>query len=194
MSSSGFAADKKTSNLDDYKLKTIDISEVPEWITPIEVKDEVELVKVLEELRNGEYTIDSSIDSPILLKEDALVGPMSVDTKSVNLQAYVSNLLHSQNAYSTVTYDTTNNTIGSVSNLYSDITGYTVGVEYEHNSRHNNISYSSDRKTVTIKTGGHYTYYFLLDGVIKISEENSVITYKYSVASGIHSISRSTFK
>ncbi|KXG74502.1 hypothetical protein [Thermotalea metallivorans] len=193
MGSFSFAADKKDSKLEDYNLRTIEASQVPAGITPIEVKDEAELIEVLDQIKSGEYTFGSTVEETTSLESESVIVPMSLDTKSVDLHAYVSNGLHSQNAYSTVTYNTAYNTIDSVSNLYSDITGYTVGVEYEHKSNFNNVSYSSDRKTATIKTGGHYTYYFLVDGVIKVSEENSVITYKYSVANGIHSISKSTF-
>lgn len=180
-------ADKKRPN-EVIEFRVIDSSELPEGVTPLPVPKGVSLEDALQELRKG--TLGHQVDVSDII-ESMEISPRSLDTESVNLMVYCDCVLYDHNAYSKVTYDVITSEIQSVTNLDSDITGYTLGIGYYHNTTFNDIDYSGDYKTVTIDTGGHFTYYLITeDSQIVLYEENIVFTYSYSVQNGIFNLDR----
>jgi len=179
-----FAQNTNSKLPEKYGLTEIDMDSIPEGVTPIEVNNEAELKALMEELTSNKAEVG------VIEKNKSIIdfGVQSVSEKDQDVVAYIVRGLYQQNLYATVTYDTTTNEIIDVSNIDTDITGYTVGVSYQHRSSFNDVSYSSSGEVVTIESGGHFSYYIIVEGVATLWEVNRGLRFNYSVNDGMYSL------
>ncbi len=183
--SPSFAQNTKISLLEKYGLTEISMDSIPVGVVPYEVNNEDELKVLMEEINS------SIVEVGVLNSDKSLMdfGVRSIPEKDQDVVAYIIRSTYQQNLYATITYDSMTNNIIDVSNIDTDLTGFTVGVSYQHRSSFNDVDYSSNAKVVTIESGGHFAYYIIFEGVATLWEENKGIRFMYSVNDGMYSLS-----
>lgn len=157
--------------------KTIDMSEIPEGVTPVVVNSKEEFEKAKEAFQNEVSTMEQSVSihserkQPICLRS---VRSSSVRYKNFQQGKWISMSKH--NIFGTLKIQ--GNYIKSVHNLKQDWTGLAMGVNYQNHPT-KRISYSliSNRQTAKIIAPWKANHYIFFEGIGHVSSRYGSTTF-----------------
>jgi hypothetical protein len=171
MTSMNVFAENKEIDFTKYNdFKIMEIKNFPKDVVPIEINSEEELEDLISEF--AENNIDIQLNNRIQPTSSGnytvrISGKKRVGTGNINLYADVD--CYHYNNY---------REIKGASNIYTTLTGYTLGTTWEEK----NIDYSiNDGTRIKLWADGTIHIYILLDGIGRVISKDTSVTASYSL-------------
>lgn len=168
-------AEEKTNKLENDEFVTIDVSEIPEGIQPIRVKDEAEALRIINEMRSiRSQSIESNESIKTMSSDFDLLSSRSISNKTVS-----SSLLKGAAKFVVkASIDIEDSKIVNVYWSKCSLEGYTVGLGLSSETTVHRVSTS--KKSIWVSSDATLDYYFLLEtGFTKLYSEPISHSFTY---------------